>query len=326
MTFFITILYVIVNLINFLCVQKVCIKGMANIKTLIGLVNVFGSNIGPNHDTVQIFSPSTSSLLTISECSEANPAKRTDIKRLLKEALQSKPPELFKKVMLRAKKAASILLMRSLETIETTFVCGFQCFEQIFSLDLGKVFVLTLFILLLCFNHILILKYFFDKNENVHYLKSMEQRKNLQESHACDIMNILSLSFVTKLKICLLYYLIYYMLDAFDIADPSSMQDACPMSTSVNGPAHHVSLVSHWLERPTGRPWVQFPLGTQIFSLSHARDKMNISSLSLITKHNKFTTIFNFLFILFQDTPLDSTELSLKKKTAALGFILVRKL
>ncbi|XP_078342508.1 uncharacterized protein LOC144628299 [Oculina patagonica] len=118
--------------------QKVCIKGMANIKTLIGLVNVFGSNIGPNDDTVQIFSPSTSSLLTISECSEVNLAKRTDFKRLLKESLHSQPSELFKKAMVRAKKAASILLMRSLESVETTFVCSFQGFEQIFSLDLGK--------------------------------------------------------------------------------------------------------------------------------------------------------------------------------------------
>lgn len=147
--------YVIINLILllifFVCVQKLCIKGMANIKTLIGLVNVFGSYIGPNDDTVQIFSPSTSSLLTLSECSEANPAKRTDLKRLLKEALPSQSSEVFKKAMARAKKAASVLLLLSLESAETTFVCSFQNFEQIFSLDVGKVFVVTLFISLLCF-------------------------------------------------------------------------------------------------------------------------------------------------------------------------------
>ena len=38
--------------------------------------------------------------------------------------------------------------------------------------------------------------------------------------------------------------------------------------------------VPQWLERPTGdgRSWVRFPSGTQIFSLSHARDMLNIPS------------------------------------------------
>ena len=134
----------IANFIFYFVYQKVCIKGMANIKTLIGLVNVFGSDIGPNHDTVRIFSPSTSSLLTLSECSEAAPAKGIELKSLLKETLQRQPSEVFKKALVRAKKAASVLLMRSLETVETTFVSSFQCFEQIFSLDLGKVFVVAL--------------------------------------------------------------------------------------------------------------------------------------------------------------------------------------
>ena len=114
---------------------------MALIRTLTGLVNIFGYNIGSNHDSVQIFSPSTSSLLTISECSEADATKRTDLKRLLKESLQNQPSEVFKKVMLRTKRAASVVLMRAIETVETTFVCSFPSFEEIFSLDLGKVFI-----------------------------------------------------------------------------------------------------------------------------------------------------------------------------------------
>ncbi|KAJ7336072.1 Polynucleotide 5'-hydroxyl-kinase nol9 [Desmophyllum pertusum] len=118
--------------------QKVCIKGMALIKTLTGLVNIFGSNIGPNHDAVQIFSPSTSSLVTLSECSEVDTTKKTDLKKLLKDALQSQSSEVFKKALARAKKAATVLLMTSLQTVDTNFVCSFQCFEQIFSLDLGK--------------------------------------------------------------------------------------------------------------------------------------------------------------------------------------------
>jgi len=111
---------------------------MALIKTLTGLVNIFGYNIGPNHDALQVFSPSTSSLLTISECSEADATKRTDFKRLLKESLQSQPLEVFKKAMVRTKKAASVLLMKAIQTVETTFVCSFPSFEEIFSLDLGK--------------------------------------------------------------------------------------------------------------------------------------------------------------------------------------------
>lgn len=116
---------------------------MALVKTLTGLVNIFGSNIGSDHDAVQIFSPSTSSLLTISECSAADATKRTDLKRLLKESLQSQSSAVFKKAMVRAKKAASVLLMKAVETVETIFVCSFPCFEEIFSLDLGKVFVVA---------------------------------------------------------------------------------------------------------------------------------------------------------------------------------------
>ena len=126
------------------CLQKVSIKGMTLIKTLTGLVNIFGCNIGSNHDAVHIFSPSTSSLLTISECSELDAAIRTDLKRLLKESLRSQPLEVFKKALVRAKKAASVFLMRAIETLETTFVCSFSSFEEIFSLNLGKVIVVEL--------------------------------------------------------------------------------------------------------------------------------------------------------------------------------------
>ena len=112
---------------------------MALIKTLTGLVNIFGCNIGSNHDAVQIFSPSTSSLLTISECSELDAGMRTDLKRLLKNSLQSQPLEVIKRALVRTKKAASVLLMRPIETLETTFVCSFSSFEEIFSLDLDKV-------------------------------------------------------------------------------------------------------------------------------------------------------------------------------------------
>ena len=58
----------------------------------------------------------------------------------------------------------------------------------------------------------------------------------------------------------------------FDIADPSSMQDACH---------HELSLpVAKWLERPTGVRKVMGPIpsGTQTFSLFHTRDMLIIPS------------------------------------------------
>ena len=54
--------------------------------------------------------------------------------------------------------------------------------------------------------------------------------------------------------------------------------------------------VAQWLERPTvyGRSWVRFPSGTQIFSLSHARNILIISSFLIFSPNLKFT-IFHYL-------------------------------
>ena len=62
----------------------------------------------------------------------------------MKNSLQSQPLEVIKKALVRTKKAASVLLMRPIETLKTTFVCSFSSFEEIFSLDLGKVIVVEL--------------------------------------------------------------------------------------------------------------------------------------------------------------------------------------
>ena len=116
---------------------------MANVKAITGLVNILGSNIGPDHEAVQIISPSTSSLISLSESSDDKITKKTDLKRTLKESLQSQSSEVLKKATKRAKQAAVVLLMTSLQTVETSFISSFQCFEEIFSLDLGKVHVLV---------------------------------------------------------------------------------------------------------------------------------------------------------------------------------------
>ena len=54
--------------------------------------------------------------------------------------------------------------------------------------------------------------------------------------------------------------------------------------------------VAQWLDRPLvyGRSWVRFPSGTQIFSLSHTRDMLNVPSFLISSPSLKFT-IFLYL-------------------------------
>lgn len=120
-------------------------KGLANVKVLIGVVNILGSNIGPEHEAVQIFSPSSSSLISLCEFSDAKIKLETK-KRTLRDTLQKQSSDLIQKAVKRAKKAATVLLISSLQTVETSFVSSFQCYEGIFNLDLDKVdaFAITL--------------------------------------------------------------------------------------------------------------------------------------------------------------------------------------
>lgn len=122
--------------------QRVCIKGLANVKVLIGVVNILGSNIGPEHEAVQIFSPSSSSLISLCEFSDAKIKLETK-KRTLRETLQKQSSDLIQKAVKRAKKAATVLLISSLQTVETSFVSSFQCYEGIFNLDLDKSYALS---------------------------------------------------------------------------------------------------------------------------------------------------------------------------------------
>ena len=83
----------------------------------------------------------------------------------------------------------------------------------------------------------------------------------------------------------------------FDIADPSSMQDACHHELSIYdlcSPRVSKQL-SGWSVRPVyGRSWVRFPSGTQIFSLSYASDMLIIPSFLISSPSLKFT-IFLYL-------------------------------
>ena len=108
--------------------------------------------------------------------------------------------------------------------------------------------------------------------------------QNFSLSHARDKLNIPSFSFLSELKI---YHFSFFIIThgAVDIADPSSMQDACHNELSKYDLACHESPSSSVVRAPDrcyGGSWVRFPSGTQNFSLSHACDKLNIPSLSRI--------------------------------------------
>lgn len=118
--------------------QKVCIKGSVKIKALTGSAEVFGYVIKAEYKPVELFSPGTSSLVTLSECGKEDSSTTTNVRKTLLDALQNQPSEVIKKALTRAKKASAVLLMRSVQSVEMNFVCSFQSFQDIFSLDLGK--------------------------------------------------------------------------------------------------------------------------------------------------------------------------------------------
>ena len=86
------------------------------------------------------------------------------------------------------------------------------------------------------------------------------------------------------------FFFIYHTHDDFDIADPSSTQDACHRWT-----ARLESFVAQWLEHPTGvRELIgSIPVGdSRVFSWSRARDML------IALRLNK-GNIFIFLFCLW---------------------------
>lgn len=111
---------------------------MASVKVLIGVVNIFGSNIGPDHEAVQVFSPSSSSLISLCELNDAKITLEAK-KRILKGTLQKQSSDLIQKTIKRAKKAAAVILISSLQTVETSFVSSCQHYEEIFNPELDKV-------------------------------------------------------------------------------------------------------------------------------------------------------------------------------------------
>ena len=90
-----------------------------------------------------------------------------------------------------------------------------------------------------------------------------------------DTNNETILYFFTELKPYHLSYSIYKY-DAIDIADPSSMQDACHMNFVIELAQRRVSVVEH---RRFDSSWE-----LRIFSLSHASDKTKHISLYFFTE------------------------------------------
>lgn len=119
--------------------QKVCIKGLAQIEVLCGSTDIFGSILKPGHAPVDIFSGSTSSLITFSECSQDDFSTGKDFSGKMQHALRNQPQEVMKMIIARGMKMASILLLKSLQTVEVNFVSSFKKYGDIFKLELGKV-------------------------------------------------------------------------------------------------------------------------------------------------------------------------------------------
>ena len=119
--------------------QKVCIKGAAQIEVLVGSLYIFGSILRPGHEPVNIFSTSISSLIAFSESSNHDTICTEDYFGTLQNALQNQPNNVVKMALLNRKRASSVLLVKSLQTVEMNFVCSFQKFQGIFNLNHQKV-------------------------------------------------------------------------------------------------------------------------------------------------------------------------------------------
>ena len=95
-------------------------------------------------------------------------------------------------------------------------------------------------------------------------------------THTCDKTKNIFLHFFTKLKTYrLFYYSSIYKLDTIDIADPSSMLEACHMNFVIDL-AHHRVSVAQWYRNGAQnlKVWGSIPHGySGFFSFSHTHDK-----------------------------------------------------
>ena len=95
------------------------------------------------------------------------------------------------------------------------------------------------------------------------WFRFLSGTQNFSLSHVRDKLNIPTFSFLSELKI---YHFSFFIIkhSAFDIADPSSMQDACHNELSKYDLARHESPSSSVVRAPDrcyGSSWVRFPSG-----------------------------------------------------------------
>ena len=109
--------------------------------------------------------------------------------------------------------------------------------------------------------------------------------QNFSLSHARDKLNIPSLA----TAFCSLKFTIYLSSLSHTVLSTLLILAVCRTRVTTNSVnmtlARHESPSSSVVRAPDrcyGRSWVRFPSGTQNFSLSHARDKLNIPSFSRI--------------------------------------------
>ena len=101
------------------------------------MADVFGYKLKFSGGPVNIFS--SASLLVITECSENNLVKRTGLRIVMVKGLHTQSREIIKKAVTRAKNVSSVLLLKSLQTVQVEFICGIEHFQDIFHFDSGKV-------------------------------------------------------------------------------------------------------------------------------------------------------------------------------------------
>ena len=122
--------------------KNVAILGKVGIKPLIGSVDVNGHTLEAGQKFYQLFSPLTSSLLTITDSSDDG--KRSEQFLKVKEIVKNQHSDTAKKTLSRARKAASVVLLCRLQNLACDFVTHYEPYYNIFGDVINKVLIYSL--------------------------------------------------------------------------------------------------------------------------------------------------------------------------------------
>lgn len=114
---------------DFLHQQTVAIQGKALLLLIKGSVDILGYEVKQDSQTYKLFSPSSSSLLTMRECNKET--NNTHSSSRLSEILSPQSAKLKKIALARTHKAASVLLMDGLQSLETDFITQYKEYDDI---------------------------------------------------------------------------------------------------------------------------------------------------------------------------------------------------